>query len=50
MCRKFGAAFSSARQGEQSPYRYVNRFNQLAMFCQRQWSDTLYGVVRLLHQ
>jgi hypothetical protein len=24
--------------------------NQLAMFRQRQWSDRLYGVVRLLHQ
>jgi hypothetical protein len=35
---------------EKMPYRCTNLFNQLAMSCQRQWSDTLYGVVRLLHQ
>ena len=51
MCRKFGAALYRARQGERSRLfsaRYL--LIKLANFCQRQWSDRLYGVVRLLHQ
>ena len=51
MCRKFGAALYQARQGEHS--RLIAAMilvNQLVIFRQRQWSDTLYGVVRLLHQ
>jgi hypothetical protein len=46
---KFGAALVGVPE-RAVVLSLVNRFNQLAMFCQRQWSDILYGVVRLLHQ
>jgi hypothetical protein len=50
MCCKFGAAlYMQARQGKRSRLIRKDLVNQLVIFRQRQWSDTLYGVVRLLH-
>jgi hypothetical protein len=62
MCRKFGAAlyrrtrasavalsiFLGITKNALFAARYL--LIKLAIFCQRQWSDRLYGVVRLLHQ